>query len=154
MAKILKIYNQQDPILRAKCRDILHMELWVLELADDMWMTMLMSRAVGLAANQVGMDYRMITVKGDQFEGPMINPVIVEKSAEVFHYQEGCLSATGYQFDTGKRSKNIKVTYYDLEGKPQLAELSDMTAVIVQHEVDHLEGILFMDYMDSRLYAK
>jgi peptide deformylase len=130
------------------------MEHWVFNLADDMWMTMLMARAVGLAANQVGMDYRLITVKGDQFEGPMINPSIVEKSQEVFHYQEGCLSAPGYAFDTGKRSKSIRVNYFDLEGKPQEVSLTDMTAVIVQHEIDHLEGIIFMDYLDQRLHGK
>ena len=73
MAKILKIYNFKEPILRTKCRDIERVESWVLELADDMWMTMLMSKAVGLAANQVGMDYNMITVLGPMFEGPMIN---------------------------------------------------------------------------------
>lgn len=154
MAKILKIYSQTDPILRTKCRDIVHMEHWVLELADDMWMTMLMSKAVGLAANQVGMNYRMITIKGPEFEGPMINPVIIAASAEVHHFQEGCLSAPGYAFDTGKRSKEISVTYYDLEGKPQRINLTDMTAVIVQHEIDHLEGVLFMDYMDRRLHGK
>jgi peptide deformylase len=130
------------------------MELWVLTLADDMWMTMLMSKAVGLAANQVGMDYRMITVMGDEFQGPMINPVILEKSPEIFHYPEGCLSSPGYAFDTGKRSKEICVSYYDLEGKSHFANFSGMTAVIIQHEVDHLEGILFMDYIDNRLYGK
>ena len=154
MAKILKIYNQADPILRTKCRPVESMQSWVLELADDMWMTMLMSKAVGLAANQVGMDYRMITVKGDQFEGPMINPVIEEKTVEIFHYEEGCLSLAGYRFDTGQRSKAVKVNYFDLEGKPQSIYLSDMTAVIVQHEVDHLDGVFFTDYMDRRLNGR
>lgn len=151
MAKILKIYNHQEPILRHKCREITRMEPWVLELADDMWMTMLMSRAVGLAANQVGMDYRLITVKGDQFEGPMINPIITSQSDEKFHFEEGCLSVPGYSFDTGKRSKQITVVYFDLSGQQQSVELSDMTAVIVQHEIDHLEGIIFIDYLDNRL---
>ncbi len=154
MAKILKIYNHQDPILRTKCRDILRMESWVLELADDMWMTMLMSKAVGLAANQVGMDYRMITIKGDQFEGLMINPVIESGSEERFHFIEGCLSVPGYEFDTGKRSKSIQVSYFDISGRQQRIQLSDMTAVIVQHEIDHLDGIVFTDYMDSRMGMK
>lgn len=154
MAKILKIYDQKDPILRTQCRPIQKMESWVLELADDMWMTMLTSKAVGLAANQVGMDYRMITVYGKQFEGPMINPVIEEKSKEIFHYEEGCLSVPGYRFDTGRRSKAIKVSYIDLEGNSQSIWLSDMTAVIVQHEIDHLEGVLFFDYMDKTMYGK
>lgn len=154
MGKILKIYNHTDPILRTRCRDIEHMEHWVLDFANDMWMTMLMSHAVGLAANQVGMDYRMITIRGDQFQGPMINPIIEIKSEEKFHFIEGCLSMPGYEFDTGKRSRQIKVTYFDLAGKPQVAELSDTTAVIVQHEIDHLNGIMFTDYMDRRLNGK
>jgi peptide deformylase len=153
MAKILKIYSYQDPILRTKCRDILRMEPWVLQLADDMWMTMLMSKAVGLAANQVGFDYNVITIKGPEFQGPMINPVIEEASKEIFHYQEGCLSMVGYQMDTGKRSKTIKVSYHDLEGKKQTVTLSDMTAVIVQHEIDHLHGHLMTDYLDKSLYS-
>lgn len=151
MARVLKIYNYQDPILRTRCRPIEHMEGWVLELANDMWMTMLMAKAVGLAANQVGMDYRMITINGDQFQGPMLNPQIIEKSSELFHFSEGCLSMRGYQLDTGKRSKTIKVEYHDLEGNVQFAEVSDMTAVIVQHEIDHLDGIIMTDYLDNRL---
>lgn len=154
MAKILKIYNHQDPILRTKCRDVLHMEHWVLNLADDMWMTMLTLKAVGLAANQVGYDYRIITINGKQFQGPMINPVIVAQSKDTFHFQEGCLSAVGYGLNTGKRSQKIKVTYFDLEGKPQVVELTDMDSVIVQHEVDHLEGVIFLDHLDRRLYGK
>ena len=154
MAKILKIYDQKDPILRTRAREIERMEAWVLELAGDMWQTMLSAKAVGLAANQVGMDYRLITVNGPQFQGPMINPTILGKSDEIFHFAEGCLSAPGYGFDTGRRSKEIAVTYFDLEGKPQAVNLSDMTAVIVQHEIDHLEGVLFFDYLDQRLYGR
>jgi len=154
MAKILKIYNHQDPILRTKCRDIAHVESWVLGLADDMWMTMLVSKAVGLAANQVGMDYRMITINGPQFQGPMINPTIEERSKEVYHFGEACLSVPGYQFDTGKRSKNITVSYFDLAGKRQTTQVNDMTSVIVQHEMDHLNGVVFTDYLDGRLRGK
>jgi peptide deformylase len=124
------------------------MEPWALELADDMWMTMLMSKAVGLAANQVGFDYRMITINGPEFQGLMINPTIEERSKEVFHYMEGCLSMPGYQMDTGKRSKTIKVDYFDLAGAKQTIVLGDMTSVIVQHEIEHLEGIVFTDHLN------
>ena len=151
MAKILRIYNHKDPILRTQCRTIDAMESWVLDLANDMWMTMLTSRAVGLAANQVGFNYKMITVRGPGFEGPMINPQIEFKSDGIYHYQEACLSIPGYHFDTGNRSKNIRVSYHDLEGQVQTVDLSDETAVIVQHELDHLEGIIFTDYLDNRL---
>lgn len=151
MAKILKIYSSSDPILRTRCREISHIESWILELANDMWMTMLMAKAVGLAANQVGYDYRMITILGDEFQGPMINPVIEEKSKEVFHFAEGCLSMPGYGMDTGKRSKTIKVKYKELTGKSVTVILNNITAVIVQHEIDHLDGILMTDYLDKGL---
>lgn len=154
MADILKIYKNNDPILRTKCRDIGAVEPWVLKLADNMWLTMLMAKAVGLAANQVGMDYRLITVRGQQFEGPMINPVIQAKSEELYHYEEGCLSMPGYRFDTGKRSKFIRVGFYDLESTPQIVDLSEETAVIVQHEIDHLDGVMFMDYMHRRMHDR
>ena len=151
MAKILKIYSHTDSILRTQCRDIDYIESWVLDLANDMWMTMLVSKAVGLAANQVGFDYRMITVKGPMFEGPMINPIIEERSDAIFHYPEGCLSIPGYQFDTGKRSQSIKVRYRDIEDNMQTIWLKDVTAVIVQHEIDHLLGVTMLDYKDGRL---
>jgi peptide deformylase len=151
MASILKIYNYKDPILRTKCRDILRMEPWVLILADDMWMTMLMSKAIGLAANQVGYDYNIITINSPEFQGPMINPVVVEKSKEIFHYEEGCLSIPGYQMDTGKRSKTIKIDYHNLAGNKETITLNDMSAVVVQHEMDHLMGILMVDHLDKSL---
>ena len=151
MAKILKIYSYKDPILRTKCREVPHLEPWILALADDMWMTMLMSKAVGLAANQVGFDYCMITVKDPQFEGPMINPVIEERSEETFHYEEGCLSMPGYRVDIGKRSKAVKVRYTDLTGKVDHIWLINDAAVIVQHEIDHLSGIIFIDHLDKSL---
>lgn len=154
MADILKIYHNNDPILRTKCREIAAIEPWVLQLADNMWLTMLMARAVGLAANQVGMDYRLITVRGQQYEGPMINPVIEAKSEELYHFEEGCLSMPGYFFDTGKRSKYIRVSFLDLEGNKQTVDLSEDTAVIVQHEVDHLDGIFFTDHLHEKMYGR
>ncbi|HBI01879.1 MAG TPA: peptide deformylase [Flavobacterium sp.] len=148
MAKLLKIYDYKEPILRSKCRDIEHMESWVLDLASNMWETMLRSKAVGLAANQVGFDYKMITVKAPMFEGPMINPIIEEQSEEKYHTYEQCLSIPGYSFDTGKRSRAIKVRYFDLEGKLQITWLKDETAVIVQHEIEHLAGLMMIDHME------
>jgi peptide deformylase len=154
MANVLKIYKSDDPILRTKCREIDRVESWVMDLANDMWMTMLASKAIGLAANQVGFDYRMITIKGDQFEGVMINPIIINHSKEVFHFEEGCLSIPGYGFDTGKRSKVVQIEYFDLIGVKNSVTFSDMTAVIAQHEIDHLDAIMMVDYMESGMAAK
>ena len=151
MAKTLKVYVNPDPILRTKCREIQHMESWITDLAADMWQTMLTYRAVGLAANQVGFDYRMITVGSSTFQAVMINPVIEEKSDEIYHFAEGCLSVPGYGIDTGKRSRAIKVKYNDIAGMPQTIWLKDIDAVIVQHEIDHLDGVSMVDYVDRSL---
>ena len=151
MAKILKIYNFQDPILRVKCRDIEYIDKWVLDLTSDMWLTMLMSKAFGLAANQVGYDYNIISIDGPDFKGPMINPVIVEKSNDVFHFSEGCLSMPGFAVNTGRRSKNIKVNYLDLTGKQETVTLENKTAVIVQHEIDHLRGLIMTDHLNEEM---
>lgn len=151
---ILKIYDQKDPILRTPSRPIERMEHWVLDLANDMYETMLFVKAAGLSANQVGMDYRIVTIHTSQFSGPMINPVIFYKSDDLFHFAEQCASAPGYGFDSGKRSRTIKVAFFDLEGKAQTLEFNESTAVVVQHEIDHLDGILFLDHMDRRLYGR
>lgn len=151
MAKILKIYRDEDPILRVKCREIEKIEPWVLVLAGDMWDTMKAYKAVGLAGNQVGYDYRIITIDGPEFSGVMINPIIEEKSEEIVHFVEGCLSIPEAGFDTGKRSRAIGVSYYDISGKKQKLWTKEVTAVIIQHEVDHLDGVLMLDYMDERL---
>jgi len=151
MAKILKVYDYKEPILRNKCREIERMEMWVFDLANDMWETMLTHKAKGLSANQVGYDYRMITIDSDQFKGPMINPVVVEQSEETYHYQEKCLSFYGYSASIGKRKRAIQVKFNDLEGKPQTVWLKDDAAAIVQHELDHLNGHLMIDHLDQRL---
>ena len=154
MAKVLKVYDYKEPILRTKCRTIEYMEPWVFDLANDMWMTMLTHKAVGLAANQVGYDYCMITINTNDFQGPMINPTVTDKMEEIFHFPEGCLSIPGYGADIGKRSRAIQVKFNDLEGKPQTLWLKDMTAVVVQHEMDHLEGVMFIDHLDRRLLGQ
>lgn len=151
MARILKIYDHKNPILRSGCRKVERMEPWVLNLADDMWMTMLWHKAEGLAANQVGFDYRMITINASDFQGLMVNPVIEEKTEEIFHYMESCLSVSGYQLDTGKRSRAIKVNYHDIAGKKETVWLKDATSAIVQHEIDHLEGIVMIDLLDKSI---
>ena len=151
MAKLLKIYKDGDSILRTTCRSVGKLEAWVLEFGASMWLTMEMANGVGLAANQVGYDYRIIAVKGPEFSGIMINPIITDRSKEIFHLQEGCLSLPGFGIDTGKRSKEITVTYMDLAGDQKILLTKDFTAVIIQHEADHLDGILFTDYLDKKM---
>ncbi len=133
----------EDPILRKKSRPIMDINERIKTLAEDMLETMYQAEGVGLAAPQVGVLRRIITV--DVGEGPyvMINPEILEQEGEVVD-SEGCLSfpeVTGYV----KRPQKIKVKYTDLEGEDHEIEGEDLMARCVCHEVDHLNGIVFVD---------
>ncbi|MHA1676043.1 MAG: peptide deformylase [Candidatus Njordarchaeales archaeon] len=147
--KILRVYKDLDPILRAKCRSVSTLEPWILMLCDNMWSTLEYHDALGLAANQVGYDYQIICVNGPEFKGVMINPKITEASEEIFHFEEGCLSMPDYKLDIGMRSEKISVKYKDLDGNEKKICTTGLTSVIIQHEVDHLLGILFVDYLDD-----
>ena len=124
-------------------------------LLDDMYDTMRSKNGVGLAAIQVGVDVRalIINVPLEVAEGEedqpkdntleMINPVIIEKDgSEVF--QEGCLSIPGVYEDV-ERAKHVKVAYFDRDGNKQTIEDSDFLAIAIQHEMDHLEGKVFIE---------
>lgn len=148
---VLKIYKDTDPVLRTKCKPIMNLVPWVFELAINMWETMEAHHAVGIAANQVGFTHRIICVKGPEFEGVMINPELLDMSDHVFFLEEGCLSQPNIKAYTGKRSKVVKVKYEDISGETQTLWTKDLTAVIIQHEIDHLDGILMTDYLHTGL---
>ncbi|MFC6322653.1 peptide deformylase [Companilactobacillus baiquanensis] len=94
---------------------------------------------VGMAANMIGINKRIIAFQLGNMAIPLINPTIIKKS-EPYDTEEGCLSLSGQR--KTKRYKNITVTYLDASFKPQKQEFSDFVAEIIQHEMDHLEGIL------------
>ncbi|MBQ3335581.1 MAG: peptide deformylase [Eubacteriaceae bacterium] len=133
----------EDPILRKQSRPITDITDRIKTLAEDMLETMYHAEGVGLAAPQVGVLRRIITV--DVGEGPyvMINPEILEQEGEVID-SEGCLSfpdVTGYV----KRPQKIKVKYTDLDGAVHTIDGENLMARCVCHEVDHLNGIVFVD---------
>ncbi len=133
----------EDPILRKKSRPITDINERIKTLADDMLETMYQAEGVGLAAPQVGVLRRIITVDIGEGAYVMINPEILEQEGEVVD-SEGCLSfpdVTGYV----KRPKKIKVKYTDLDGEDHEIEGEDLMARCVCHEVDHLNGIVFVD---------
>jgi len=154
---VLKLYTYPDKILSQKCEPISAVTDKTRKILDDMLETMYADKGVGLAAPQVGLNLRMIVIDDkvgeDGTPGPhpmyLVNPEIIEKSAETIIFNEGCLSIPG-QCAEVERHKRVKVRYLDYNGKEQILEAEDYLAVILQHETDHLDGILYIDHL-SRL---
>ncbi|EOT39078.1 peptide deformylase [Enterococcus columbae] len=141
-----------DPILRQANQEITAITDELHTLLDDMYETMLANDGVGIAAPQVGKNLQVAIVEveeGDLFE--MINPKIIQKSGEEIDV-EGCLSIP-HTYGTVKRASQITVSYYDREGEEIEVEAYDFLARAMQHEIDHLNGILFtdkvIDYIDE-----
>jgi peptide deformylase len=133
-----------DPVLRKKASAILEITPKTGEIIRDMIQMMEKAHGIGLAAPQIGLSQRIIVVSptGDK-PLALINPEIVERSGS-FLGQEGCLSIPGLYGDV-ERSKTIVVEGYDVKGKAVAYEMEDLAARVVQHEIDHLDGILFTD---------
>ncbi len=147
MSKILKIISDPDPILRQKSTavdidDISSTEL--LELYNDMTVTMLKKDGVGLAAPQIAKNIRLVVIHHKGKTRIMINPVITKKSWAKKTSEEGCLSVPNV-FGDVSRHKKINCNYLDINGKKQKLIAENMLARIIQHEIDHLDGVLFID---------
>lgn len=149
MAK-LKILEFPDPRLRKKAQPVEAVDDALRATIDDMFETMYAAPGIGLAATQVDIHKRFLVadVSSDQTEPRVfINPVIVEKDG-VTVTEEGCLSVPGY-YEEVKRADSIRVKYLDRAGEPVEEELDGLLAVCVQHEIDHLDGKLFVDYLSE-----
>ena len=149
MPKILNIIINPNPILRKKSIEIDRNKInsqEMKEFCDDMSETMIKKDGVGLAAPQVGKNIRFIVINIENKITCMINPVITKKSWAKESGEEGCLSVPD-TFGKVKRHKKIKCLYYDNNGKKQTILAEKLTARIIQHEIDHLDGILFIDYL-------
>jgi len=123
------------------------------KLMDDMLETMYAANGIGLAAIQIGIPKRIIVMdisKDENKKEPryFVNPVIVDKDKLKSTYEEGCLSVPN-QFAEIDRPKNCDVEYLDYYGKKQLLKAEGLLATCIQHEMDHLEGILFIDYLSK-----
>lgn len=141
------IRTDGDPLLRKKSREVIKFDDRLKELIKDMFETMDEAPGVGLAAPQVGILKRVIVVddreEADRKRMYMINPVITHKEGKAVDL-EGCLSVPLKQ-GTVERATNIDVEYMDIDGNKKSLKAYDFFARIIQHEVDHLEGILFTD---------
>ncbi len=156
---VLRITKYGEDILRQKLKPVKYEDIAPLlpKLLADMEETCLAVRGVGLAANQVGLDYRLAVIllpnPEDEKLPPVryviINPVILSKRGEKIE-EEGCLSLPGLWADV-KRATDITVKYIDENGQEQVKRARGLLAKAFQHEVDHLDGKLFVDLVDPKL---
>jgi len=144
----LNILKQGDKLLNQKSKRISKIDDSLRNFCKSMIDTMYENNGVGLSAPQVGVLKRIIVVLDENKPLVMINPEIVEASEEKVLMNEGCLSVPNEYHDL-ERSKSVKVKYRDTKGKPNIKLLDGMTARIVQHEIDHLDGKLFVEYLDK-----
>jgi peptide deformylase len=142
---MFKIITNPNPILRKKSqpvKNILDPELQ--KMLPEMVETMIKKDGVGLAAPQIGKNIRLVTIRFKNNNLILFNPVIVKKSIFKEWDEEGCLSVPNV-FGDVKRNKKIVVEYFDASEKKQILEAQGLLARIVQHELDHLDGIIFID---------
>ena len=136
-----------DPVLRQRAEDVTEIDGRLAKLCEDMLETMYEAPGIGLAAPQVGVQKRFFVY--DIGDGPavLINPVITESDGE-WEYHEGCLSVPGMSFDI-VRPKTVAVTGLDLDGNEVHFEADEMMARMLQHEIDHLDGVLLLERLDD-----
>jgi len=148
------ILTAPDPRLQAISTDVEKVDAEIRKLVDDMAESMYAADGIGLAAVQIGVPKRVIVIDLDQKEGKknpraFINPKILWASEEMAVFEEGCLSVPEI-WDDVERPARIKAEYLDLDGKKVELEADGMLATCLQHEMDHLNGVLFIDHL-SRL---
>ena len=148
-----KILTEPDPILRKKCEPLEKVDTDIKKLMDDMLETMYAAPGIGLAAVQVGILKRLVVIdisKGEEKKQPifLINPQIIHRSKKTSVYEEGCLSLPG-QFAEIERPAECTIKYIDYNGKEKDLKADGLLATCIQHEVDHLNGILFIDYLSK-----
>ncbi|WP_026381790.1 peptide deformylase [Afifella pfennigii] len=149
----LDIITLPDPVLREVSKTVEGMDAATQKLLKDMLETMYAAPGIGLAAIQVGVPRRLITIdvsRDEENRQPLflVNPQIVWRSDEPNIHEEGCLSIPEY-FAEVERPARVKVVYRDFEGKEQELEAEGILATCIQHEVDHLNGVLFIDYLSK-----
>jgi len=151
---ILNILKYPDKRLRTIAKPVVSVDETIRQQVKDMFETMYEAPGIGLAATQVNFHQRIIVIDiSDQCNEPicLINPEVIEKSGEI-QWEEGCLSVPDY-YENVIRANDIKVQALNQHGKTFELEASEMLSVCIQHEIDHLNGILFVDHL-SKLKQK
>ncbi len=155
MSKLYDIINIPDPVLRETASEVSTVDAALQSQMDKMLATMYDAPGIGLAANQVGLLNRVLVMdlaRRDEEEEPspicMVNPRLIYESEEMSVMQEGCLSIP-QQYADVQRPAIVRVKYLDYNGKEAELEASGLLSHCVQHEIDHLNGVLFIDYLSS-----
>ena len=153
MSMILRYYG--DPILRKRASDVTAFDRDLRDIVEGMIETMRREEGVGLAASQVGLDMRLLVAlrmadPDDEAADPivLVNAEVVERSRETWEYEEGCLSIPGIRGDV-TRPLRVMIRYRDLDGVERTLDAEGMFARVLQHEIDHTEGRLFIDYLSA-----
>lgn len=151
---LLPILAYPDPRLRTVAKPVETIDSTIKTLIDDMFDTMYDAKGIGLAATQVDRHVRVVVMdlaKENESPAPQvfINPVVTPLTDDTTPYQEGCLSVPEV-YDTVERPSRVKIEALDKEGQAFSVEAEGLLAVCIQHELDHLNGIMFVDYL-SRL---
>jgi len=150
---IKAILTEPNKILRQVSMPVERVGKEEQNLMDDMIETMYKANGIGLAAIQIGVPKRIIVMdisKNDEKKNPMyfVNPIIKNKNSDLSRYEEGCLSVPD-QFAEVDRPSSCEVEYLDYNGEKKILKTSGLLATCIQHEMDHLEGILFIDYLSK-----
>ena len=150
---IRKILTEPDPFLRQKSKKVEEVNDSIRILMDDMLDTMYEAPGIGLAAIQIGVPKRVIVIylsNDCEKKNPLyfVNPEIITKSDNESSYEEGCLSVPN-QFAEISRPNKCKIKFLDYNGNEKTLEMNGLLATCIQHEMDHLEGILFIDYLSK-----
>ncbi len=150
---VREIITLPDKRLRLKSEPVKHVDAGIRKLVEDMFETMYKAPGIGLAAIQIGVAKRVVTMdlskKEDNHEPQVfINPEIVWTSDEMAKYEEGCLSIPDY-YEEVERPAAVKVKYLDRDGKAREIEAKGLLATCLQHEVDHINGVLFIDHLSK-----
>ena len=142
-----KIRTYGDPVLNTKATDVTDIDGRFVKLCDDMFQTMYEAPGLGLAAPQIGVQKRFFVYDLDEDPGVLINPRIAESDGE-WAYEEGCLSVPDMSFEI-IRPKQILVKGIGLDGNEVSIEADELFARLIQHEIDHLDGVLLLEHLDA-----
>jgi peptide deformylase len=150
---LLDVLTAPDPRLKVKARPVATVDAPLRRLMDDMLETMYLAPGIGLAAPQVGKPLRIIVVDCARDGDPpqphkLVNPELIWQSDEIVTFSEGCLSLPEHYADVS-RPAQIKVRYLDEQNEIRVLEADGLLATCIQHEMDHLDGVLFVDHISS-----